>query len=160
MKEIELNKGYFTQVDDDDYDFLIQWKWRVNIKKHTCYVYRNTRIGGRKGRSITIHIHRLIMHTPPDLVIDHKDHNGLNNQKSNLRNCTRQQNQRNQTGRGVSKYLGVTYDKDRHVWRANIKIDKDKKWMGRFPTEIEAAVAYDQKAIIYFGEFAHLNFPK
>ena len=148
----------FAIIDDEDYDFLMKWRWRVRRIGDTYYAYRNTHIAG--GKCITIHMHRLIMKTPIDLVIDHKDHNGLNNQKSNLRNCTRSQNQMNRRGSGSSKFIGVGWDKNRGKWQVLIKYDGRIHYLGRFDDEIMAAHIYDAKAIEVFGEFANPNFPK
>jgi|ERR1041385_626948 hypothetical protein len=94
-------------------------------------------------------------------IIDHIDRNPFNNQRSNLRACTQSQNLANSTKRKetTSKYKGVTWDKDRNLWKAQIQLEYKHLFLGRYPSEEEAARAYDTKAKKLFKEFAVLNFP-
>jgi hypothetical protein len=104
MKEIQLTKGCVAKVDDEDYEYLMQWKWQAGSKKR--YAQRARIINGKVSSTM---MHRVIMNiTDTKVHIDHKDGDGLNNQKSNLRPCTRNQNQANRkkSKSGVSKYLG------------------------------------------------------
>jgi hypothetical protein len=96
------------------------------------------------------------MNAPNILQVDHIDHNGLNNQKSNLRICTLAENRRNRRARGKSKYLGVYYDNG--YIRAVISVNGIQKRLGYFKIEETAAMAYDKAATIYHKEFANLNF--
>jgi hypothetical protein len=95
-------------------------------------------------------------------MVDHHDHNKLNNCRSNLHTCTRQENQRNVCKRAgsSSQFKGVGYSKKNHKWSAELVVDGIKIWLGYFTDEIEAARAYDRKAVELFGEFANLNFPE
>lgn len=152
---------YIVKVDDEDYDYLMKWSWTVLVKNHTCYAFMGNKID---KSSKVIMMHRLIMKTPKGMVVDHIDHNGLNNQKSNLRNCTRMQNASNKTPRGLSKYLGVDFikctikGKEYSYWRARVGSNYKSIMLGRYKTEIDAAKAYDIKAKEIHGEFANLNF--
>ena len=85
MKEITLTQGYIALVDDEDYDVLSQFNWSVKIKKYTCYAQ------GWNRKSM----HRMIMRCPDNMEVDHRDGDGLNNQKHNLKVCTHLENIRN-----------------------------------------------------------------
>lgn len=90
---------------------------------------------------------------------DHRDGNGLNNQRSNLRVCTRAQN--NRSGRklrgGTSKYKGVCWHRHRHKWMSYIRLNGKQTFLGYFNLEADAARTYDVAALKYFGEFALTN---
>lgn len=158
MKTITLTKGQVALVDDEDYDFLMQWKWCTSKQGNVYYVVANN--GSINKKRQVISMHRLIMNTPKGMEVDHTDHNGLNNQKENLRNCNRSQNSMNKTARGVSKYLGVahSYQGNYDYIVAGIRINGIKKHLGIFKTEELAAKAYDDAAKKYHREFANLNF--
>jgi hypothetical protein len=157
MKEINLTRGFKTQVDDLDYPELNQWKWRVEISEWGIYAVRTDYSNGEKKN---IRMNRVILGlTDPKIQGEHKDRNGLNNQRSNLRPATNQQNSINQVGcNKSSQYKGVFFDKSRGKFAAQIKINYKSTFIGRFISEIEAALAYDKKAKEVFGEFAYLNF--
>jgi hypothetical protein len=148
MKLIPLTQGKFAQVDDEDYDFLMQWKWHVQKSRNTFYAVRG---GG-------ILMHRVIMSADNFKLIDHKDRDGLNCQKTNLRHCTLSQNQANRFSHGSSKYLGVLIRNEKYYIS---QITKNGKgiYIGCFKNEIDAAISYDKKAKEVHGEFARLNFP-
>lgn len=163
-KQITLTQGKFTIVDDEDFEWLNQWKWCANKIHNIWYAIRGL-IHSEKianGKHICILMHRQIMNCPKGFEIDHQDHNGLNNQKSNLRICTRNQNQHNQkiqTRIKSSQFKGVYWDKSTKRWPAQIKYNSKRIHLGGFGSEIEAAKAYDKAAKRLFGEFARLNLP-
>jgi hypothetical protein len=102
------------------------------------------------------------MKAPKDLVVDHIDHNGLNNTRANLRLCTLSQNQYNRRSakHGSSKYKGVGYLKCGKVFTTQIAYGGKTYYLGRFKDEKEAARVYDEKAKEFFKDFACLNFPE
>lgn len=165
MKELPLskngkNKGkYFAQVDDEDYDLLMQWNWSVCKSVDGIFYVRRYDTGSKPYKLISLH--RVVLKVADSkMLVDHEDGNGLNNQKSNLRVCTHQQNQRNRRHpqKGTSKYLGVSWKKLENKWDAQIKRGSESRFIGTFKTEIEAAKAYNEAAKKHHGEFANLNF--
>jgi hypothetical protein len=153
MKLIPLTQGYFAKVDNSDFIWLSKYEWCLCKGRWTNYAKRGEMIDGKE---VTIRMHRQILNTPKGVKVDHKDHDGLNCQRFNIRNCTTRQNNMNKTTWGKSKYIGVSIRKKDIV--AQIQIDGKKKHLGCFRTELAAAIAYDAKAIELFGEFANLNF--
>jgi len=150
MKEIQLSRGMVTLVDDEDYEFLNQWKWSVYQRRNIFYAYRNIYI---KNKITCVIMHRLITDAPKGKEVDHIDHDGLNNQKSNLRICTHSQNLKNRSSSGKSKYLGVYRQYGKYIMACIAH-----KRIGSFKTEVAAARAYDEVAKELYGEFANLNF--
>ena len=106
-------------------------------------------------------MHRVIMTPPDQMFVDHIDHNGLNNTRSNLRLCTLAQNNCNSTSRrtSTSKYKGVSWKKVSKKWAASTQSMGKIYHLGYFTDEIAAARAYDKKAAELHGQFACLNFP-
>ena len=164
-KLLPLSQNKFAIVDADDYDRLNQYKWCLSRTRHTNYAMRRTkgkRVKGRRVKRKTIMMHRFILDAPRHLVVDHINHNGLDNRKRNLRLCTRAENSRNRRPFNIkgSRYKGVSWDKGRKVFIACIYCNRKNYYLGRFKSEIAAAKAYDRKAVELFGEFAFLNFPQ
>lgn len=149
MKEIKLTKNKVALVDDADYECLNQVKWYAFKTGNTYYAAR------RFNKKVLL-MHRVIMNAETGLEVDHKDHYGLNNQRSNLRICTRKQNRQNQTPFGKSKYLGVSI-KGKYI-QAAINVNGKRLHLGYFKTEEEAAIAFDVAAKKYRGDFAYQNF--
>lgn len=162
MKTIPLSQGKFAMVDDEDYDYLNQWKWRASKSGNTFYAKRELIKGELKT---TISMHRSLLQPPRDLQIDHKNGNGLDNQRSNLRLATHSQNRANipsfKTIKGkirTSKFKGVHLHSSKRSWVANLRHNKKLIYLGAFKDELMAAKAYDLMAVKVFGEFAYLNF--
>ena len=162
MKLIELTKGFCTQVDNVDYEWLIGWKWRTLTLKNTSYAVRHD-TDKETGANVIILIHRVITGAPKGYDADHKNRDGLDNQRENLRVCTRSQNLGNMRIRYEmkrhSQYKGVSYDSRNmnNRWYAYINCESRRHFLGYFATEEEAARAYNAKALELFGEFARLN---
>jgi len=162
FRRIPLTQGKFAIVDVEDYQALARHKW-FSVKYGRCfYAGRKgiSKITGRKTRFILMH--RQILEVPEGKVVDHINHNGLDNRKANLRIVTVLQNSwnaRKQTGNFSSKYKGVSLIKRTWKWKANIIYKGKKIFLGCFDDEHSAAKAYDARAAKLFGEYAVLNFP-
>ncbi len=144
----------FAVVDTDDYYRLSNHQWHAVASTHTFYAISNI-----KGKRVAMH--RVITGAPDHLMVDHIDHNGLNNCKSNLRLCSPAQNccNANPRHRASSKYKGVGWHKTRKKWTAVVQVNKKAYHIGYFSDEIEAAKAYDARARQLHRQFAWLNFP-
>jgi len=165
MKTVPLHgkkaAGRVARVNDEDYDLVMQYRWRVHDPDPRPGRRRNGPYAVTSvGRSGVLRMHCLIMGVNG---VDHRDHDGLNNQRSNLRIATQAQNNKNHrprvTGGNSSKYKGV-FRAERGLWRACISADGRRRNIGRFASELEAAYAYDEAARELHGEFACPNFPE
>lgn len=155
-KEIPLTQGQVAIVDDEDHEWLSQYKW-------CCARRRAARgVSNGKGSSRMHFMHNYIMSPPPGYVVDHINGDGLDNRRSNLRICTQAENLRNRgkfRGKRASIYKGVSRSPKSRInpWVATIKIDGKIIRLGSFPTENDAALAYNEAALRYHGKFARLN---
>jgi len=162
MKEIPLTQGRVALVDDEDYEWLNQWKWCAYKHRYTFYAHRCV---WNKGKKITMKMHREILGLilKDGKVGDHKDRNGLNNQKDNLRivnNSLNGYNCKMQTS-NTSGYRGVNHcEKQYGYWRVRIGVNRQRIECGMFKNILDAAKVYDKAAIKYYGDNAILNFPK
>ena len=167
MKEIALNgekgQGLYTLVDDEDYDYLKQFSWSLSRKGY-AQAYIPVKFQ-EDYPSVNMQMQRMLMLnniTEKEQMVDHINRNKLDNRKENLRICTMTESNRN---RGPiyfkhkaninSKYKGVDWNKNK--WRATIEVDRKKIHLGRFDNEQDAAMAYNEAAKKYFGEYAYLN---
>ena len=157
MKKIAMIHGKFALVNDADYEELNAFIWHA-IKGHTTlYVCRS---GTVNGKYTTIYLHAQILGIiGRGIHVDHIDHDGLNNQRYNLRISDNWRNNRNRksvTG-STSRFVGVCRTQDDKAWCAYIQINGMPTYLGRFQSEIEAAAIRDEAAKKHYGEFAHLN---
>jgi len=158
MKEIKLTQGKIALVDDNDFDHLNQWKWYASFDKSANTFYASRTVHGETNK--TIRMHRVIMKVDDgSVLVDHADHNGLHNFRSNLRIATKGQNNSNVRAHkgGTSKYLGVSWNKQNSKWRTVIHKDGKQTRLGHFEQEKDAAVAYNLAATNLYGQFANLN---
>lgn len=158
MNTIPLTQGYSATVDDADYEALARFKWHIQkVKtKHGTNLYAARRERKVNGKRRHVLMHREILGCSEG--VDHKDLDGLNNQRKNLRPCTGTQNQANVSSRpGTSQWKGVFWCKMTSKWCAQIKNGGTMKTLGRFSDERDAALAYNHAATELFGDFARLN---
>lgn len=144
-------------IDDEDYEKVKGYKWVVDVRRRgRKYARASVKIS--KNKFSYVYLHRLIMGFPKYLV-DHKDGNGLNNTKDNLRIATCQENQRNQRmpSNNTTGYKGVHFYKAYNKYSVSIRANKKQIFGGYFPTPIEAAKKYNEMAVLYHGEYAKLN---
>jgi hypothetical protein len=161
MKRIPLTKGKEALADDQDYEYLMQWKWYPARSGSHNKLYARRNLPRADQRHGSCKMHKIVAERMglPDCCIDHKDGNGLNNQRSNLRPATNAQNLWNRAKQknNTSGYKGVSWDASRGKWMAQLKCQGRKVLHRRFADKIEAAQAYNETALKYFGEFAVLN---
>lgn len=159
-QRIPLAKGRgFALVDDADADLVAGYSWYLHRSRRDLVYARAYVKGSGRANPRYVYMHQLIT---GQRGTDHANGNGLDNQRHNLRDATRGQQQVNRPSRwGRSKYRGVWLAPDRTVnpWRAEIRKDGRVRRLGTFADEETAARAYDQAAREIWGEFASLNFP-
>jgi hypothetical protein len=169
VKEIPLTQSQVALVDDADYEELSKYKWHAArvYNREGFYAQRRASVSERTCQPSTIMMHRVVLErmTGEKLSarqqIDHKDHDGLNNTRENLRLATPHLNQGNQRRRkdNTSLYKGVTWRSANQKWIAKIKQDGKRHYLGSFKSPEDAARAYDFHARQVFGEYAFTNFP-
>jgi len=167
MRTIELTQGQVALVNDEDYGGLNQFKWFAVWSPNTksFYAERHSKTVNGKRHTISMAREVLGLQKGDKRQADHINHDTLDNRRCNLRICTHQQNGMNRRKRRPhagkkcsSRYSGVCWDKRAKKWRAYIRHNGKRIYLGYFTSEIEAAKAYDKKAKELFGEFANLNF--
>lgn len=147
---IPLTQGKFAVIDTKDYYLIAGHSWSAN-KTADGHWYARAKIN-----SCAVKMHQLLMGTTN---IDHRDGDGLNNTRYNLRLCTRVQNQQNRKPRRDSMlpYKGVSFHVRQHKYQAQIQQDGLNIGLGYFDNPISAALAYDKAAQHRFGSFARPN---
>jgi len=158
MKEIQLTQGKVAIVDDEDYEYLNQFKWFANLQGKKFYA--RTNIPNKKGKRGSMLMHRLILNMlNSKLQVDHLNHYTLDNRKCNIRICTQSDNLKNRmiNKNNSTGYKGVVYNKSNKKFIAKIGVNKNIIYIGVFIDPIDAALAYNAAALKYHGEFANIN---
>jgi hypothetical protein len=150
--------GRVALIDDEDWPLVAPHLWWVlefERKGRRAGPYAYSKLIRDDGSQVPLYMHKLITGYP---MTDHIDHDGLNNQRSNLRPATRSQNQQNRRSRtGTSSFKGVHWVTAARRWRAAICINGTTRHLGHFASEEEAALAYNAAALQAFGAYACLN---
>ena len=172
VKEIIINSPKYGQkiilIDSEDYKLILKYKWIVEKGRTTFYAMAH--VGSWKKRE-TIRMHQLILGIIPEkngkraIKVDHKNHNGLDNTRINIRTCTNEQNGFNQqlSKRNSTGYKGVIIKIDKRRGRnsikynARIRVNGKLIDLGRHSTPLEAAIKYNEAALKFHGDFAYLN---
>ena len=157
MKQIDISTPKhpktFALVDNADFEGLNQWKWHIiEGCKGKKYVTRTKQL---KGKKTCFYMHRVVMATSKGLETDHINHDALDNRRSNLRVCTKSQNQHNRRPHsGTSKYKGVAWNGSK--WAVYIAANGQQHYLGIYTSEEEAAEVYRKATKKYHGEFANV----
>lgn len=167
MKEIKLSqKGKYKDlnlvalVDDIDYEYLNQWKWCVINNENSKCFYAARTVSRNGKRNLVKMQHFVLGTTNAKIIIDHKDLNGLNNTRANLRIANNSENGANRKSfiGSTSKYLGVSWSKQKNKWVAYITKHGRTKNLGCSESEEDVARLYDNAALRLHGQFANTNF--
>ena len=146
-------------VDDGDFEWLNQWVWHAWKGVRGCWYARRSTFDIITKAVGAVYMHRAIAAHAGLLKVDHRDGDGLNNRRENLRPCSHKNNCRNQGIRknNTSGFKGVHWDKKKKKWLASIMVDRRSHFLGYFKTPLDCAKAYNAGALKYHGEFARLN---
>lgn len=161
MVEVPLTQGKIALIDDCDAERVLQFNWqafRTHRKMEAWYASRGVWLGG--GKQTTELMHRFIVGVgDPAIQVDHWNSDGLDNQRDNLRTCNNQQNTSNMRKQSgfTSQFKGVRWHARDQVWQAYIRVNHEQHHLGSFPDEFSAALAYNDAAGRFFGDFARLN---
>jgi len=138
------------KYDEEDRARLLKYFWQLTYTRDCPIIYTTI-------KAKLVHIHRFLLDiTETAIIVDHIDGNRFNTTKINLRPCNNQENCMNQKPRFGRRYKG-TMKLPSGNYRARITVEGKHFHLGVFATELEAAVAYNEAAVIYYGQFARLN---
>lgn len=155
MKLIQLTRKQNAMVDDHVFQYLSGFSWIAQWNSHTESFYAVGRDPVRKDKKIKMHRHIMGI-TDPKIKVDHKNHNTLDNQKSNLRIATNSQNCANRSGpnsNSTSGFRGVCFHKSSGKWTAQIQVNGKRTRLGLFSSPETAAAAFSDARKKYYGEF-------
>jgi hypothetical protein len=143
---VPLTQGYTAIIDAADVPLVDEHNWHAMKCKNTVY-------GRTKYCKLSVFLHRLIIKAPFGFSVDHRDGDGLNNRRCNMRIATHSQNMHNmRRGKNnTSGFKGVDFSFGK--WRARIKIKGKKKHLGVFTSPEEAHAAYCRASKKFHGEF-------
>lgn len=150
MAVVPVGASHFATIDDADLPLVAPYRWCAKPRRNT--VYAQATVDGRQ-----VFMHRFLLGLKPgDPMVDHRDRDGLNNRRSNLRLASHGLNAANMRPiRGSSRYKGVCWDPVNQKWVAQICVDGKRRNLGRFTDERDAAMAYAQAAAAAWGDFAY-----
>jgi hypothetical protein len=160
FRKIYLGENEYTIVEPPDYYAYGKFKWIFWGNGRNQYAVREVKIGPKRTKRV--YIHREIMKPRKSKLVDHRNNDGLDNRRANLRLATHSQNMQNRGKTKIkttSRFIGVHLDKKSCSWKVQINYQGKVLYIGRFDNEIDAAKAYDKAARKYHKEFARLNFP-
>lgn len=158
MTELTTASGDVILVDEDDVPRLEGQRFYSLRTRRLTYAAFVLKVPGEKSKRMLLH--RFLLDAPPGTIVDHKNRNGLDNRRENLRFADHKLNAANGSGwGGTSKYRGVFWNKQARRWTAQITLDQACERIGNFQSEEDAARAFDAAAVAAWGEFARINFP-
>lgn len=155
VREIPLSRGKVALVSDADYERAAQYKWSAVDKDGKSWYAR--RVITQDGKQFNVFLHRFIMGVPDGIKIDHKDRDGLNCQRDNLRIATATQNSYNTGPRNATGLKGV-FKTANNRYASSIMRNSVQVHLGTYDTAEEAGAMYDAAAVKIQGEFAYTNF--
>jgi hypothetical protein len=163
LRLIPLTQGYEAIVDDADYERASAHRWFASVQRNrkdgtiwNVYAVRTVVIDAKNTRE---HLHRFLLGvTDLSVLVDHINHDGLDNRRENIRCATYSQNNANSRKRAgtSSRFKGVHWSSRERKWLAEIRVNKKQKYLGLFSSEEAAAQAYAKAAGVAFGEFANV----
>jgi len=159
-REIPLTQGHVATVDKEDYIELMKYSWYAFW--NGAQWYARTNIKNSEGKHRGILMHRFLLSAEKGDFVDHRNLDGRDNRRKNIRLCTQQQNTFNKKPRknSSSRYKGVYWCKDKKRWKASASLSGKVYGLGSFKCEVAAARVYDRFAIEHHGDFVRLNFPQ
>lgn len=153
MQKIQLTKGQYTLVNENDFRKLSQYKWCVINSSGKFYAGRNQKIDGKFR---TVLMHRVILGAKPGQIVDHRNGDRLDNRRSNLRFCTASESVQNRgkMKNNKSGFKGVHLNRRLNKYEALITKDHKTHYLGVFKTAKSAGQAYARAAKKLHGNFA------